>query len=244
MPTGHNFLLVDIDLSNHVFKIKSESWTTCCPKVKARHFLERVRSTGQSVNIVAKKLFFLQAALFVFLLDKCQLDLFEATTSFSRVTLTLALSVRHSAYAFPLFPYPLPRLHMHKPMSTTLVLASQIDVFPFLPFLSQDAHTREALPCARIVLGSVWQGSHSCPPGCLTTTLSVLTSLSLFLGVLFTLVQTTPFGVVLTHLDRPSSLNGCPPPKPCRPFVMLFVLRSVCFLHLDLALASCYAHAR
>ncbi len=100
--------------------------------------------------------------------------------------LTLALSARHLAYAFSLSPSPLSRLHMHKPMSTALVLAFQSDVFPHLPLLSQDAHAREALPCARIVLGSVWQGSPSCPPGCLTTTLSVLTSLSLFLGVLST----------------------------------------------------------
>ena len=123
---------------------------------------------------------------FFFILDKCQLDLFVATTSFSRVTLTLALSARPLAYAFPLSPSPLPRLHMHTPTSTALVLASLSDVFPFLPILSQDAHAREALPCARTVLGSVWQGSHSCPLGCLTTTLSVLTSLSLFLGVLST----------------------------------------------------------
>ncbi len=123
---------------------------------------------------------------FFFLLDKCQLDLFVSTSSFSLVTLTLALSARPLAYAFPLSPSPLPRLHMHKPTSTALVLASLSDVFPFLPILSQDAHAREALPCARTVLGSVWQGSHSCPLGCLTTTLSVLTSLSLFLGVLST----------------------------------------------------------
>ncbi len=68
---------------------------------------------------------------FFFILDKCQLDLFVATTSFSRVTLTLALSARHLAYAFPLSPSPLPRLHMHKPMSTALVLAFQSDVFSF-----------------------------------------------------------------------------------------------------------------
>ncbi len=143
----------------------------------------KVWPSSRKKKIFCKGVFFV---LFSFLLDKCQLDLFVATSCFSRVTLTLALSARPLAYAFPLSPSPLPRLHMHTPTSTALVLASLSDVFPFLPILSQDVHAREALPCARTVLGSVWQGSHSCPLGCLTTTLSVLTSLSLFLGVLST----------------------------------------------------------
>jgi hypothetical protein len=155
------------------------------------------------------------------------------TTSFSRVTLTLTLSACHLAYAFPLSPSPLPCLHMHKSMPTALVLASQ-----------KDAHVREALQCARIVLGSVWQGSPSYPLGSLTTTLSVMTSLPLFLGVLSPQVQTNPFLVVLTHLDRPSFLNGLPSATPSHLFLMLFVLRSMYFLSLAFAQASCYAHAR
>jgi hypothetical protein len=56
--------------------------------------------------------------------------------------------------------------------------------FPPLPLISQDAQARETQPRVKIGLVSVWPGPPSYPPGCPTTTLSVLTSFSLFFGVL------------------------------------------------------------
>ena len=111
----------------------------------------------------------------------CQLSLFLTITSLSRVSLTLALLVPNFVHALTMSLPPLPCLHMYQPMRTYLVLSPFADVLPSFHLVLQDAQARGTRTSVRISLVIVWLGPPQPPPRCLTTTLSLLTSLSLFM---------------------------------------------------------------
>jgi hypothetical protein len=126
----------------------------------------------------------IEQRIFFVLFFVSKFSVFLTTSSLSPVSLTLALYAWLSAYAFAMSPSPLPCLDITQPLPACTFATVLSHGFPPLPLISQYAQARETQPRVRIGPVSVSPGPPISPPGCLTTTLSVLTSFSLSLGLL------------------------------------------------------------
>ncbi len=80
------------------------------PKVESLHFLESVRSSGQSLTKLWQNYFLEQRIFFGFLLAILSVACFVITRLFLRVSLTLGHGACHLAHALPMSSSPL--LHL------------------------------------------------------------------------------------------------------------------------------------
>ena len=154
------------------------------------------------------------------------------------MSLTLALYACPSAYAFAMSPSPLPCLDITQPLPACTFATVLSHGFSPLPLISQYAQARETQPRVRIGPVSVSPGPLISPPR-LPYYNFVRTNLFLFVSwFVVQLGEKTIFWVVSTLEDRPLSINGSPPPKPCRPYLMSFGLLCMSFMCLDSAYSS------
>ena len=133
--------------------VQAESRSICSPKVEPRLPLGRLRSTSQSVTMSPseqKKKIFGEAALFFLFLfffffwTFCQMSTF---TSFSLVSLTLALHAPNLAYAFSMSPPLDPCLHIDQPRCTYVAPPPKLTFFVFIPSFSRLRRPRRHCLC-------------------------------------------------------------------------------------------------
>ncbi len=173
----------------------TESSSVCGPKVEPRLPPGRLRSSSQSVPILTKKKDFWRSGSFFPFFG--QLSTF---TSFSLVSLTLALHAPNLAYAFSMSSPLDPCLHLHQPRCTYGAAPPQTNVLCLLSLLFQAAAAKETLPVSGLCAASVGRGTPTCPKLALLhfPFFCLLTSLSYFLAFISRLVKTTSIFVVRT----------------------------------------------